>query len=234
MCIIYKIEQIMIQNKYFIILFLSLIVFTACGLDNYDAPQSELHGKVTYNGQTLGLRGTGEAIQLQLYQDGYELRDNIPVYVGQDGTFKALLFDGEYKLVTRNQNGPWVNSRDTTIINVKGSTTIDVGVTPYFTISNANISLSGSVLSSTFTVNKVVQTENIDYVMLLVSKTHFVDDVAYIGRQDFRGLEAGALNLSMDLSENQEFATAKALYARVGVRTAGADQAIYSEVIKIK
>ncbi|MBF6596920.1 MAG: DUF3823 domain-containing protein [Fermentimonas sp.] len=224
----------MIQNKYFIILFLSLIVFTACGLDNYDAPQSELHGKVTYNGQTLGLRGTGEAIQLQLYQDGYELRDNIPVYVGQDGTFKALLFDGEYKLVTRNQNGPWVNSRDTTIINVKGSTTIDVGVTPYFTISNANISLSGSVLSSTFTVNKVVQTENIDYVMLLVSKTHFVDDVAYIGRQDFRGLEAGALNLSMDLSENQEFATAKALYARVGVRTAGADQAIYSEVIKIK
>lgn len=213
---------------------MSLIVFTACGLDNYDAPQSELHGKVTYNGQTLGLRGTGEAIQLQLYQDGYELRDNIPVYVGQDGTFKALLFDGEYKLVTRNQNGPWVNSRDTTIINVKGSTTIDVGVTPYFTISNANISLSGSVLSSTFTVNKVVQTENIDYVMLLVSKTHFVDDVAYIGRQDFRGLEAGALNLSMDLSENQEFATAKALYARVGVRTAGADQAIYSEVIKIK
>ena len=133
----------MIQYKYFIIL-LSVMMFTACGLDNYDAPQSELHGKITYNGETLGLRGTGEAVQLQLYQDGYELRDNIPVYVGQDGTFKAKLFDGEYKLVTRNQNGPWVNSRDTTVIKLNGSTTIEVKVTPYFTISGTNISLNGS------------------------------------------------------------------------------------------
>ena len=224
----------MIQNKYLIILLLSAMVFTACGLDNYDAPQSELHGKITYNGQALGLRGTGEAIQLQLYQDGYELRDNIPVYVGQDGTFKALLFDGEYKLVTRNQNGPWVNSRDTTVINIKGSSTIDVEVTPYFTISNANITLSGSQLNSTFTVNQVVGTANIDYVLLLVSKTNFVDDVSYLARRDFDNPEAGALNLSMDLSENQEVAKAKVLYARVGVRTAGADQAIYSEVVKLK
>ncbi len=224
----------MIQNKYLIILLLSVFAFTACGLDNYDTPQSELHGKITYNGQTLGLRGTGEAIQLQLYQDGYELRDHIPVYVGQDGTFKALLFDGEYKLVTRNQNGPWVNSRDTTVINLKGSSTIDIEVTPYFTISNANITLSGNQLNGTFTVNKVVQTANIDYAMLLVSKTNFVDDVSYIARQDFDNPEAGALNLSMDLSDNQEFAKAKALYARVGVRTSGADQAIYSEVVKLK
>ena len=63
----------MIQYKYLVIALLSVMMFTACGLDNYDAPQSELHGKITYNGETLGLRGTGEAVQLQLYQDGYEL-----------------------------------------------------------------------------------------------------------------------------------------------------------------
>jgi len=223
----------MIQYKYFIIL-LSVMMFTACGLDNYDAPQSELHGKITYNGETLGLRGTGEAVQLQLYQDGYELRDNIPVYVGQDGTFKAKLFDGEYKLVTRNQNGPWVNSRDTTVIKLNGSTTIEVKVTPYFTISGTNISLNGSQLNGTFTVNQVVQTANIDYVMLLISKTNFVDDVSYIARQDFRGLGTGSLNLSMDLSSNQQVANAKALFGRVGVRTVGADQAIYSDVVRLK
>lgn len=223
----------MIQYKYFVILFLSVIIFTACGLDNYDAPQSELRGKITYNGETLGLRGTGEAIQLQLYQDGYQLRDNIPVYVGQDGTFKAMLFDGEYKLVTRNGNGPWVNSRDTTVIKLNGSTTIDIEVTPYFTISGTNISLNGSQLNATFNVNQIVSTANIDYVTLLVSKTSFVDDVVNIARKDFPG-GTGALNLSMDLSENQQVTNAKALYARVGVRTKGTDQAIYSDVIKLK
>lgn len=223
----------MIQNKYLILL-LSIIVFTACGLDNYDAPQSVLSGKITYNGQTLGLRGTGEAVQLQLYQDGYQLRDNIPVYVGQDGTFKALLFDGQYKLVTRNQNGPWVNSRDTTTINLNGSTSINVEVTPYFTISNSNITLSGNQVSGTFNVNRIVETANIDYAILLVSKTNFVDDVSYIARQNLNRPQPGALSISMDLSGNQEFAKAKALYARVGVRTIGADQAIYSEVIKLK
>lgn len=224
----------MIQYKYLVIALLSVMMFTACGLDNYDAPQSELHGRITYNGQTLGLRGTGEAVQLQLYQDGYELRDHIPVYVGQDGTFSAKLFDGEYKLVTRNQNGPWVNSRDTTVIKVNGTTTVDIQVTPYFTISDANITLNGSQLNGTFTVNQIVETANIDYVMLLVSKTHFVDDVSYIAREDFRDVGTGALNLSMNLSGNQQVASVKALFGRVGVRTVGADQAIYSDVVRLR
>lgn len=219
----------------FILLFM-IVVFTvtSCGLDNYDAPQSRLHGKITYNGEAVGLRGTGEAVQLQLYQDGYQLRDNIRVYVGQDGTFEALLFDGTYKLVTRDKNGPWVNNRDTIIVNLKGSTEIEVPVTPFFTISNESISLNGNVLNASFNVNKIVSTANIDYVTLLVSKTSFVDDVTYIARKDFRNQQPGSLNLVMDLSNNTNVTAAKALFARVGVRTVGADQAIYSDIVRLK
>lgn len=220
--------------KYFSLIGIIVLMLTACGLDNYDAPASTLYGKITYNGETLGLRGTGEAVQLQLYQDGYELRAHIPVYVKQDGTFEALLFDGEYKLVTRNQNGPWVNARDTTVINVRGATNVEVKVTPFFTISNENLSLNGSVFNASFTINQVVSTANIDYVTLLISKTSFVDDVSNFVRRDFRDQEAGNVNLSVDLSGNNDFATAKALFARVGVRTAGTDQAIYSEVVRLK
>ena len=220
--------------KYYIVLILALPFLTACGLDNYDVPKSILQGKVTYNGESVGLRGTGEAVQLQLYQDGYELRDNIPVYVKQDGTFQATLFDGEYKLVTRNQNGPWVNNRDTVVINLKGSANIEVKVTPYFTISNEALTLSGSTLNATFTVNKIVNTAEIDYVCLLVSKTSFVDDVSNLARKDFKDLQLGTLNLAMDMTGNNNFASAKSLYARVGVRTKGADQAIYSKVVQLK
>jgi hypothetical protein len=223
--------------KHYRFIFLFMIVaftVTSCGLDNYDAPQSRLQGKITYNGEELGLRGTGEAVQLQLYQDGYQLRDYIRVYVGQDGSFEALLFDGVYKLVTRDKNGPWVNNRDTIVVNLKGSADVEVPVTPYFTISNELISLSGNVLNATFNVNKIVSTANIDYVTLLISKTSFVDDVTYIARKDFRNQLPGSLNLSMDLSDNTSVPAAKALFARVGVRAVGADQAIYSDIVRLK
>ncbi|WP_298647570.1 DUF3823 domain-containing protein [uncultured Proteiniphilum sp.] len=220
--------------KYFLIITTVAMILIACGFDNYDAPESVLQGKVTYDGEALGVRGTGEAIQLQLYQDGYELRDHIPVYVKQDGTFQATLFDGEYKLVTRNQNGPWVNARDTVVINLQGSTNVEVKVTPYFTISDESLTLSGSVLNATFDVTQIVSTAEIDYVSLLVSKTAFVDDVSNIARKDFQDLQAGTLTLSMDMAGNNEFTSAKYLFARVGVRTIGADQAIYSKIVQLK
>ncbi len=224
------------MKRYNYILSIIIIVFamSSCGLDNYDAPKSQLRGKITYNGESVGLRGTGEAVQLQLYQDGYQLRDHISVYVGQDGAFEALLFDGEYKLVTRNQNGPWVNSRDTMTVNVKGFTEIELNVTPFFTISNENIILNGSVLNASFTVNQIVNTAVIDYVTLLLGKTSFVDDVSNFVRKDFGDQEAGSINLSADLSGNNDLITAKTLFARVGVRTVGADQAIYSKVFRLK
>lgn len=221
------------QYKY--IFFLSVMfVMVSCGLDNYEEPGSKLLGKITYNGETLNLRGTGEAVQLQLYQDGYELKDYIRVYVGQDGTFEALLFDGEYKLVTRDKNGPWVNARDTMIVNVKGTTQVEVKVTPYFTISNESLSLNGSTLNAGFTINQIVSTAAIDYVTLLVSKTSFVDDVSNIVRKDFKNQSPGTASLSMDMSDNKDFQNAKALFARVGVRTVGADQSVYSNIVRLK
>ena len=71
-----------ISNIFSVILL--LVLFSGCGKDNFDAPESKLVGRVTYQGQALNLRGTGEAVQLQLYQDGYEKNDPISVFVGQD------------------------------------------------------------------------------------------------------------------------------------------------------
>ena len=48
-------------------LLLGLIVTTtSCTKDNYDAPESTLMGRIVYKGEPLLLRGTSEAIQLQL------------------------------------------------------------------------------------------------------------------------------------------------------------------------
>ena len=53
-----------ISNIFSVILL--LVLFSGCGKDNFDAPESKLVGRVTYQGQALNLRGTGEAVQLQL------------------------------------------------------------------------------------------------------------------------------------------------------------------------
>ena len=215
-------------------LVLLLVLFTGCGKDNYDAPESKLVGKVTYQGQALNLRGTGEAIQLQLYQDGYEKHDPISVFVGQEGKFSALLFNGEYKLVTRDGNGPWMNRHDTVTVNLNGHSEVNIEVTPYFTISNEQLAVSGTTMTASFTINQIVSTATINKVMLILSKTQFADDVNNVFRKDITEVSAGAVNLSADISGNTEIAKAKALYARVGVLANGADQAIYSTVVRLK
>lgn len=211
-----------------------LILFSGCGKDNYDEPESTLTGKITYNGEAINVRGTDERVRLQLYQDGYDKHDPIEVFVGQEGTFSAKLFNGEYKMVTRNNNGPWVNTRDTTLITVNRSTTIEFKVTPYFTISNAEISLSGNTMNASLTINRIVPTAEIDRVILLLNSTTFVDDGFNVLRKDFTGDDAktGQVNYTAEL--NEKALNAKFLFGRICVWTKGADQGIYSQVVKLK
>ena len=219
-----------ISNIFSVILL--LVLFSGCGKDNFDAPESKLVGRVTYQGQALNLRGTGEAVQL--HQDGYEKNDPISVFVGQDGTFSALLFDGEYRLTTRDGNGPWVNNHESVTVNLKGHTEVNLEVTPYFMISNEQLSVTGSAMNASFMINRIVPDAKISRVMLLLSKTQFADDVNNLYRQDFSDVVPGSVNLSADISGNTEIVKAKALYARVGVLANGADQAIYSPVVRLK
>ncbi len=212
---------------------LCTLFITSCGLDNYDEPQSTLSGRVVYNGQAVCVRGTNDAVQVQLYQDGYEKHDPINVYVGQDGTFKAILFNGEYKLVTKSGNGPWQTKQDTITVKVSGGATCEVPVTPYFTITNESITLSGNQVNASATVNQVVSSSSVSSILLLVSKTAFVDEGTYCARQEISPT-IGSISLSVDLTDNKDAASAKALYARVAVKAAEADQYIYTPVIQIK
>lgn len=211
-----------------------LVLVTSCGIDNFDQPTSVLSGRIVYEGNALQLRGTGEAVQLQLYQDGYDKHDPIQVLVNQDGFYSAALFDGEYKLVTRDQNGPWVNTRDTIVINVKGNTTYDLAVTPFFTISNTNISLSGTTVNATFNLQQVVATAEVEKVYLLLGQTKFVDEINNAYRLDIENVTPGAVNVSGDYSSSKDANQAKFLYGRVGVKTKGTEQAIFSEVFPLK
>ena len=210
----------------------------SCGKDNYDAPQSTLTGQIVYNGSPVQVRGTSQAVQLQLYQDGYQKRDPISVYVTQDGSFSAKLFDGEYKMVTRDRNGPWENTRDTMLINLKGSKHVELSVKPFFTVSEANITCNtaSSTLSASLTITRVVSSAQLEKVYLILSKTQFADEAQNLIRKEVTGVSTGSVSLNSSLTADDvsRINSTPTLFGRVGVKTVGTEQAIWTPVVRLK
>lgn len=208
------------------------LFFTGCEYDNFDAPESTLSGKVIYDGKAVGVRNNGP--RLELWQDGYALKAPIYVYLNQDGTFSASLFDGQYKLVRRGDS-PWLQqATDTLLINVKGNTSIDVPVTPYFTITNDTFQKSGNTITAQFVVNKIVQSANVEVVRLYLSKSILIDQV-----QNAPGIEGNVSNLVFgqptvisgvltDDLKNLDY-----VFARIGVKSASSGEYYYTAVQKI-
>lgn len=212
------------------IIFALLITF-GCGYDNYEQPKSKLTGRVVYNNQGVQVRGTNSTVRLNLWQRGHELFTAIPVFVTQDGTFSAVLFDGDYALVTQSGNGPWATPQDTVKITVKGDTYVEYPVTPFYTISNPNFTLSGNTLTATFTVSQVTGTQALERAILVINRTSFVDESANIQRVDRTNPGTGQVTMTMTVTAaNLDNVL---LNARVGVRVAGRE-AIYTPVSKIK
>ena len=222
------------KRKFISLILLSFIILiSGCELDNYDPPKSFLSGSVTYNGSNVGVRSGGT--QLELWQYGYDLRSKIPVYIDQDGNFSARLFDGDYKLV-RLAGAPWQNQTDSINVTVKGNTTVNVPVIPYYTIVNENFTYNKSTgeLTSTCNVTKV-GTLNISSLTLYVGVTSIVDAN---NNSQTNVLNAAALD---DLSTpktntvtlNATNKSKQYIYARLGVQTAGVGERLYTPVKKI-
>lgn len=211
-------------------LFSFILCVAACGKDNYDAPQSRLTGKVTYNGQAVGVKGSNQSVYLQLWQDGYATRTPINVYVTQDGSFSAELFDGTYKLVSTSGNGPWVSKQDTVIVQVKGNTTVDYPVTPYYTVSNISYDLNDKTLTASFDVTGIDESHAIEYATLMVNDTKFVEIGQNIHSIEKAGVSVGHVELSMDVTD--DLAESRALFARVAIKIEGITEGVYDTQVE--
>lgn len=99
--------------------------------------------------------------------------------------------------------------------------------------------MAGNTVKANFTINKVAGTK-IDRIILLMNTTNFVDDVWHnILRADDADRESvwnaeGAYSMEQDLTNNDAFQKAKTVFARVCVWSSGADQGIYSPVVRLK
>ncbi len=240
--------MIMLQRNIVTLLAL-LAILAGCKKDNYDPPSSILKGRVVYNKEALGLRSNG--VQMELWQHGYQLFNKIPVYIDQDGRFQAVLFNGQYKLTLLRGNGPWQDNTDSIDVNVNGSTEIDLAVTPFFTVGGTTFSYqpADSSVTATFTISQVVSGKTLESATLYVGATQFVDAINQIELTDVSPLATGTqLTAKVSLKASKYSSSAdrvkqlnllslynkKYCYARIGVKTSGVAERIYSTVQQLK
>ena len=218
------------MNSFFFSLLAATVLLAGCTKDNYEPPQSTLTGRVVYNNQPVGVRTNG--VQLELWQRGYQLFTKIPVYVGQDGSFSATLFDGDYKLVRLRGNGPWVDNTDTINVAVRGAVAIDVPVQPYYVISNPTVQRSGATLSATCSVTQAAAGRAIERVTLYVGTTQFVDATNNAGSVNVPAATLADLSkpLSATLALPASVAGRSYFYTRIGVKTVGVAELLYTPV----
>lgn len=227
-------------NRILSIYTIAVLVFHAgCKKDNFDAPPSTLTGRVVYQGQPIGVRtpvNGGGGVQLELWQPGYDLFQKIPVYINSDGTFSASLFDGNYKLVMLKGSGPWVDNTDTINVQVRGATTVDYPVQPYYTVNNSVFSKSGSSITASATINQVVTTNPIERATLFLGSTQFVDVNNNVATTDIMGSNITDLSqpVTFSVSIPTSLQNKNYVFGRIGVKTTGISELIYSPVQKIE
>ena len=203
-----------------------------CGLDNYDEPEAQFSGRVTYQGEPLQLRHG--SIKFDLEQDSYELGDKIEVAIAQEGTFAARIFPGAYRFVPRPGNGPWTDDCQPVEFTIKGGKQLDFEVVPYYLLRNSNITLSGNTLNGVCSVKSIAGGKAIEAMTLFVGKTRFVDDRGgrSVVTSNFEQPAEGVNNVSVNIKEIVD--KYPVLYARIGLKIHGVDERIYTEIVKIK
>jgi hypothetical protein len=210
------------------------LLAASCKKDNYAPPESQLTGRVLYQNEAVGVRGQG-GVQLELWQRGEYFRNKIAVFVAQDGTYSATLFDGDYKLTRLRDNGPWQNNTDSVDVKVRGNTIVDVPVQPYYVVRNATFAKSGSTITASGLVSEAAAGRSVESVTLFVNNTQFVDtNNSLVGNTTKSGDDVSNLSQPLTFSLTLPSTVRNAVYARIGVKTQGVNELFYSPVQKIE
>jgi Domain of unknown function (DUF3823_C)/Protein of unknown function (DUF3823) N-terminal domain len=215
----------------------------SCKKDNYAPPSSKLTGHLMYKGDSIGVENY--QVPFELYQYGFGKVGPIGSSFSQDGGYSALLFDGEYKLIVPNGQGPFLwnqlpsGAPDSISVSLKGSKTLDLEVLPYYMIRNAAINNNGTSVTATFKIEKVITDANakdIERVNLYINKTQFVSgngDEHNASAELSGGDITDPNNVTLSVSIPDMVPAQKYVFARIGLKIAGVEDMIFSPLTKI-
>ncbi len=234
------------MKKTFVYIALALIAF-ACKKDNYDPPSSTLSGHITYQGVPINV--SSKDVTFELWEPGWGKSGAITVNVKEDGSYSALLFDGNYKLVIPRSQGPFRSitnaetKTDTMLLTVSGSRDMNIEVMPYYMVRDAKLTLSGTTVNANCKLEQIItdaNARNVESVFLYLNQTQFVDGTNYLARTALNGgdiTDLANINLSVNVPDNRSGNGASGdqdyVFARIGVKISGVEDLLFSEVQQI-
>lgn len=218
-----------------------IISMASCKKDNFSAPTSALSGKFHYKGEAIQVEY--DRVPLQLYQYGFGKIGAIDFRLAPDGTYSALLFDGQYKFIVPNGQGPFkwnktaADNPDSVTINVNGSQTLDFEVTPYYMVRTPQFTVAAGKVTGTCKMEKIVVDatgKDIEQVTLYINKTQFVSGDYNIANVSIAGSAiVDPNNISLNVTIPTIVPTQNYVYARIGLKIAGVEDRIFSPLQKL-
>lgn len=232
--------KIKIHQSIFLMVLLAVI---SCKKDNYDAPSSTLSGRLVYNGEPVEVETN--QVPFQLFQPGFGKVGPIGASFAQDGTYSALLFDGNYKFTIPGGQGPFLwkttagGAPDSIAVTLNGDQTLDIEVTPYYMVRNAQASAAGGVVTLTCGVEQIITGANargIERVVLYINKTQFVSggDNNIANSEVAGGTIVNPNSISLSVNIPTIVPTQNYVFARIGVKIEGVEDMIFSPVQKVE
>ena len=213
----------------------------SCQKDNFDEPGSKLEGKLVYNGEAINV--SYNDVTFQLWEPGWQKKGEINVAVDQDGTYSAMLFNANYKLVIPSNQGPFKSKlntetgSDTILVKLDGSKVMDIEVVPYYMIRTPQFTVSGREVTGTFKAEQIItgtNAKNIERVNLYVNKTQFVDFRSNVASAELAGASVTVgTTVSLKATVPAITPTQNYVFARIGLKIAGIEDMIFSPVVKV-
>jgi len=220
---------------------LALAAAAGCKKDNYPQPGSMLTGHLLYKTDTIQVERN--QVPFQIYQYGFGKVGPIGSTFSQDGTLSSVLFDGIYKIIVPNGQGPFMwkqtaaGNSDTVSVTLKGNQSIDLQVTPYYMIRNASITVSGGTAKATCKLEQIItdaNAKNVERVSLYINKDQFVSGGDNIAKKDLAAADITDMNnILINVAVPSITPTQNYVYARIGLKIAGLEDMIFSPLQKI-
>jgi hypothetical protein len=230
------------QIKYQYTLLLMLVAaITACKKDNYDAPSSTLSGRIVYKGEAIGMEY--DQVTFQVYQYGFGKVGSFGDAFTQEGAYSLLLFNGQYKFIVPNGQGPFkwqqtpAGAPDSVTITVQGNQTLDMEVTPYYMIRTPELTVSNGKVSGTFKIDKIITdaaAKDIESVSIYINKTGIVSGTDNIAVTNLSGTAITDPNhVTLAVTIPTLVPAQNYIFARIGLKIAGVEDRIFSPVVKL-
>ena len=224
-----------------IVIILSMATSIACKKDNYDSPGSRLSGHVVYKGEPIEVEYN--QVRFELYQYGFGKTGPISAVFAPDGSYSMQLFNGDYKFIIPNGQGPFLwkqtsqGAPDSMAITLSGSQELNIEVTPFYMIRNPQLTASGGNVSGTFNIEKIItgtSAKDIENVSLYINKTQFVSGSDNIAVKTVNGADiTNPNNVVLGVTIPTLTPSQSYIYARIGLKIAGVEDRIFSPVKKI-